>query len=141
MLLADTYFLNDVYNNARRHALWHFKDVMKQDEFRELDREHLIGYLSDQMLNVDSNELNVLQSVDSWVSYDAAEREIYITELLSCVHFENIPPDKLTTWAEENATGIIVDLALESAKRVVILESPVGTFFFTYIHVDSFCVE
>ncbi|KAL5011641.1 hypothetical protein ScPMuIL_010192 [Solemya velum] len=91
--------------------------------------KNLMDYLSDRMLNVDNDELNVLRSVDLWVSYDAAVRRNYIKELLGCVHFENIPPNKLITWAKDNKTEGLVDLALEAGKRVV----PVETQFYRRI--------
>ena len=65
--------LDRLYFRARRYALWHFSAVCEQAEFWQLPLEPLVDYLSEDMLEVDS-ERQILDAVYKWLMYSTAER-------------------------------------------------------------------
>ena len=63
---AEDIGLDGLYNIAKRHSLYYFKNVFKYSEFLELSPDWLIKYLSEKQLNVES-ELNILDAAELWM--------------------------------------------------------------------------
>lgn len=89
MILSAKLNIHSLYNQARRHALYYFSKVKKEEEFLHLEKHQLENYLSDSHLNC-SNEVEVLDALLEWYKYDADERKAEVASLLCCFHGEDV---------------------------------------------------
>nr|KAG5705872.1 hypothetical protein BaRGS_030762 [Batillaria attramentaria] len=78
MRMANFLMLTDVYNHARRHALWHFQRVSQVEDYFLAPATQLIDYLQDQYLNIDS-EVDVFKAAAAW--YVTQEKPCEVTDL------------------------------------------------------------
>ena len=92
---AEDIGLDGLYNIAKRHSLYYFKNVYKHSEFRELGPDWLIKYLSEKRLNVES-ELNVLEAAELWMLSNSTNR---ITRKSTNQNAENSTNEKVDSLA------------------------------------------
>ncbi|KAL8598603.1 hypothetical protein ACOMHN_013486 [Nucella lapillus] len=65
MRLANRHMLPEVYNQSRRHALWHFPRVYQTEDFTSAPCSQVVDYLQDPHLNMDS-EMEVWRAAAVW---------------------------------------------------------------------------
>lgn len=78
MRLANLLMLTEVYDQSRRHALWHFRTVSKTEDFFLVSSAQLIDYLQDPHLNMES-EVDVFTATAEW--YSTQEKPCDVTDL------------------------------------------------------------
>ena len=85
--LADMFALNSVYQKAHHFSLWHFVDMIEQEEYLQLPLQELVGYLSNENLNI-NGEVDVVTAILTWIGHEPLKRCQYATELLNVVYFD-----------------------------------------------------
>lgn len=80
---------NELDRFAFEFACEHFTDVTNADEFLVLGIELLLELLSNDRLEVDSEE-DVFNSIEKWVNFDAADRKVYFGSLIETVRMTEI---------------------------------------------------
>ncbi|RXM97488.1 Kelch-like protein 28 [Acipenser ruthenus] len=98
---ADTYGCNDLYLAATKFICQHFEEVCRTEEFFELTRAELDEILSNDCLNVVTEE-TVFYALESWLKYDVQERQQYLAQLLHCVRLPLLSVKFLTRLYEAN---------------------------------------
>ena len=84
--LGEKYGLEKVVDKAHTFFLKNFLDISKTVEFKDLSKDALIQYLSDDCLNFQGNELEVFKAAQTWLEA-APERRQYILEVMKNVRF------------------------------------------------------
>lgn len=84
MAYARQFFCPELYASAVSVALTHWKDVMTQEEFKELSKETLMQLLQSDDLFVPQEDL-VFDSVVKWIMEDPATREEDFLDLVGQV--------------------------------------------------------
>ncbi|MBN3273506.1 KLH28 protein, partial [Polyodon spathula] len=98
---AETYGCNDLYLAASKFICQHFEEVCRTEEFFELTRAELDEILSNDCLNVVTEE-TVFYALESWLKYDVQERQQYLAQLLHCVRLPLLSVKFLTRLYEAN---------------------------------------
>ncbi|CAG5102462.1 Similar to KLHL10: Kelch-like protein 10 (Homo sapiens) [Cotesia congregata] len=84
---ARSYFCHDLEEKARKYIRHNFKKIWREStEFKELTCGELCKILSDDELNVKSEEL-VFEAIKSWVEVDESNRAGYLPDLVECIRF------------------------------------------------------
>lgn len=126
--LADLFALEELYKNAKQHALRHFTDVCKEEEFLSLPYRFLTGLIADEGLCVviedlipfeEDKEKIVLQAVFRYIEHDLDNRRKHLPELLSLVRL----PTLSESFLEEVTTHKLVQSCsgediFKSARKV-----------------------
>ncbi|XP_055853938.1 kelch-like protein 5 [Episyrphus balteatus] len=84
---------------AKAYTCQHFMQVCKNQEFFQLNAEQLGKLLSNDDLNVPS-EQDVFHSLMSWVQQDTATREKFIPELLALIRLPLLQPSFIADHVE-----------------------------------------
>lgn len=96
--MADFLMLKDVYNHARKHALWHFKTVSHLEEFYNASSALVVDYLQDEFLNCDS-EVEVFEAAALW--YHAQDKPCEVSNIAiffaDAVNFHLMSEEELAT--------------------------------------------
>ena len=74
---------------------------MDSDEFMLLTKEQIIAMMSDDDVNVQSEEL-VYTAVMNWVKFDEEGRKCFLSELLACVRFSEMSPKFLVSASADS---------------------------------------
>ncbi|XP_002739313.1 kelch repeat and BTB domain-containing protein 8-like [Saccoglossus kowalevskii] len=82
--LADVYSILYLKDIANSFILHNFCDVSKSDDFLQLNRDALIGYLKDDDVIVENEEI-LCTSLLRWVEFNLEDREEAIIELMKLV--------------------------------------------------------
>ncbi|XP_002738522.2 LOW QUALITY PROTEIN: kelch-like protein 24 [Saccoglossus kowalevskii] len=98
---ADTHNCLDLVEEARTCALINLVDVVKQEEFFDLSVEQLISYVSNDELNVKSEEM-VYVAVMQWVRHDVDNRWSKLPVILEHVRLPLISPGFLMNHIEND---------------------------------------
>ena len=72
---ADTHSCTDLVNTADAYARHHFVDVVQSEEFMEVSPKQLMRLISDDDLNVHSEE-RVFEAVLAWIKCDPEGRHV-----------------------------------------------------------------
>uniref|UniRef100_A0A673JZ20 Kelch-like protein 28 n=1 Tax=Sinocyclocheilus rhinocerous TaxID=307959 RepID=A0A673JZ20_9TELE len=80
---------------------FHFEEVCQTEEFLELTRAELDEIVSNDCLNVLTEE-SVFYALESWIKYDLTERQQYLAQLLHCVRLPLLSVKFLTRLYEAN---------------------------------------
>ncbi|XP_070535912.1 kelch-like protein 24 [Ptychodera flava] len=99
---AETHSCFNLAVEARAFALINLVDVVKQEEFLELPSERLISYISDDALNVNSEEM-VYVAVMEWIRHDVENRWSELATVLQHVRLPLISPGFLVNHIESDA--------------------------------------
>ncbi|VVC42402.1 BTB/Kelch-associated,BTB-kelch protein,BTB/POZ domain,Kelch-type beta propeller,Kelch repeat type [Cinara cedri] len=81
---AETHSCNELRNRSHRYALQNFEEVMKTEEFLFLTYSEVEDLISNDKLNVVSEE-QVFVAVVDWIKHNQSERSQYIAKLLGHV--------------------------------------------------------
>lgn len=93
MFLADTCTVNQLYREAKRHALWYFNEVVQQADFLNMSVDSLRDYLNNDMLA--TNEVGVVNAIIRWTTFDGPSRTKHAASLLSQVRLTSMSQDEL----------------------------------------------
>ncbi len=97
--LAEKYNFKDLASDINDYILDNFATVRHQSDFKNLQKEALIQYLSHDWLNTENNETVVLYAIKDWLDQDE-ERMQYAEELVQSVRFMSINMGKLLEIAK-----------------------------------------
>ncbi|XP_039947409.1 LOW QUALITY PROTEIN: kelch-like protein 28 [Hirundo rustica] len=98
---AETYGCRELYLAAGKFICRNFEDVCRTEEFLELTHSELDEIVSNDCLNVVSEE-TVFHALESWIKYDVRERQKYLAQLLHCVRLPLLSVKFLTRLYEAN---------------------------------------
>ena len=91
LLLAEKYQLDDIENCL--HA--NFMALRETEDFQHLPKETLCRLLSSDLLQINSQEVEVFRAALRWLEF-SSDRNKYINEVMSFVRFTLIPAETLT---------------------------------------------
>jgi len=83
---ADVHSCIDLASTAESFARSHFSEVVQTEEFMLIPQSQLLRIISDDGLNVHSEE-RVFEAVLAWVKHDIPNREEFVSELFQNVRF------------------------------------------------------
>ena len=72
---ADRHDCADLVSSSETFARQHFIDVVQSEEFMEISAKQLTRLLSDDDLNIQSEE-RVFEAALAWIKYDADVRQV-----------------------------------------------------------------
>lgn len=81
---AQLHSCTDLQDKARQYALENFLSLVENDEFLDLSVERLIEYVSNDLIDVRSEE-DVFNAVIRWIEFDLEQRELHLSKLLEHV--------------------------------------------------------
>lgn len=90
-LFAEQQSCHTLFKLSTSYTCQHFMQVMKNQEFYQLNVEQLRNLLKSDDLNVPSEE-EVFNALIGWVKNDFTAREKYIPELLGLIRLPLLPP-------------------------------------------------
>ncbi|XP_072285026.1 kelch-like protein 28 [Pyxicephalus adspersus] len=98
---AETYGCHELYLAANKFICQNFEDVCQTEEFFELTNSELHEIVSNDCLNVVSEE-SVFYALEAWIKYDVQERQKFLSPLLHCVRLPLLSVKFLTRLYEAN---------------------------------------
>ncbi|XP_040189425.1 kelch-like protein 28 isoform X2 [Rana temporaria] len=98
---AETYGCHELYLAANKFICQNFEDVCQTEEFFELTNSELHEIVSNDCLNVVSEE-SVFYALEAWIKYDVQERQKFLSQLLHCVRLPLLSVKFLTRLYEAN---------------------------------------
>ncbi|CAI9549036.1 unnamed protein product [Staurois parvus] len=98
---AETYGCHELYLAANKFICQNFEDVCQTEEFFELTNSELHEIVSNDCLNVVSEE-SVFYALETWIKYDVQERQKFLSQLLHCVRLPLLSVKFLTRLYEAN---------------------------------------
>ncbi|XP_073465030.1 LOW QUALITY PROTEIN: kelch-like protein 28 [Aquarana catesbeiana] len=98
---AETYGCHELYLAANKFICQNFEDVSQTEEFFELTNSELHEIVSNDCLNVVSEE-SVFYALEAWIKYDVQERQKFLSQLLHCVRLPLLSVKFLTRLYEAN---------------------------------------
>ena len=131
--LADIFALEELSKAAKQHALQHFTDVCKDEEFLVLPFNLLSDLLADEKLCVviedlipfvEEREKVVLQAVFEYIEHDEVNRKDHLSKLLSLVRLPTLSEEYLKEVTKHKLVAGFCEEILEKAKKLQ-LDPPV----------------
>ena len=86
---ADTHSCSDLVSTADAYARHHFVDVVQSEEFMEISSKHLTRLISDDDLNVHSEE-RVYEAVLAWLKCDPDGRQVIVYKFIAAVNVKTV---------------------------------------------------
>ena len=77
---ADRHDCADLVSSSESFARQHFIDVVQSEEFMEISAKQLTRLLSDDDLNIQSEE-RAFEAALAWIKYDADVRQVQLASL------------------------------------------------------------
>lgn len=78
---ADRHNCTDLVTTSESYARHHFIDVVQSEEFMEISAKQLTRLLSDDDLNIQSEE-RVFEASLAWIKFDVDVRQVYKYKLI-----------------------------------------------------------
>ncbi|XP_055490717.1 kelch-like protein 38 isoform X2 [Leucoraja erinacea] len=126
--LAQMYDCKSLQCGAKEVALEHFLEVASSDELKELSCTEMAGYLGDDKLCAEEEQ--VFEALATWISHDPEARQRYAHELLEKVRLQYVHPTYLFHFIAINpfvqASSMCRGI-LESALRLLFSLSPTSS--------------
>ncbi len=85
-ILGEKYQLDKVAETADVFCLKNFVDVSKTEEFKELSKEALLAYISNDCLNFMGNEFHVFNAAKRWLEAEPSRKQ-HTVEVMKNVRF------------------------------------------------------
>lgn len=98
---ADRYGCVDLMNKARRYMMNHCYEVIKSEEFLNLDSTKLVRLLEEDNLNIRCESL-IFNAVCGWTRYDLNVRRFQISNVLKVVRMHLLSPKFLQEQINNN---------------------------------------
>ncbi|KAG9510978.1 Kelch-like protein 20, partial [Fragariocoptes setiger] len=98
---ADTYSCIELYKAAHEYAIELFEDVVKSDEFLRLPVNQLIEFISNDELNLPSEEV-AFEAVMRWIRADRNERLVHLPEVMQHVRLSQLTPQYLVKTVSQD---------------------------------------
>ncbi|XP_035685309.1 kelch-like protein 38 [Branchiostoma floridae] len=89
MFLADMYGFPDLKKKARKEMVSNFSDVRQNDEFFSLPTEELVDLLTDDTLQVMSEE-DIVHTVIQWLDHDPENRKTAVSQILPAIRLSYV---------------------------------------------------
>ncbi|XP_037926856.1 kelch-like protein 17 [Hermetia illucens] len=99
---ADAHSCKELHTRSHKYALQNFQQVVGTEEFLLLPFDEVRDLISNNQLNICSEE-KVFLAVLNWVKHDLAERQQYVSELMTHVRLPLVSRDFLMTCVESEA--------------------------------------
>ncbi|XP_047122780.1 kelch-like protein diablo [Hydra vulgaris] len=120
---AESHNCLQLVESAHNYAVNHFIDVIQGDEFMKIDIAHICKLISEDGLNVSSEE-RIFEVAVAWLRYDYENRKKYAAELFSHVRFPLLSAEFLMERvANEDIVRenrLCCDLLLEATKFLLL---------------------
>ncbi|XP_020610490.1 kelch-like protein 20 [Orbicella faveolata] len=120
---ADRHGCTALVSSSESFARQHFIDVVQSEEFMEISAKQLTRLLSDDDLNIQSEE-RVFEAALAWIKYDADVRQESAPEILSNVRFPLLSAeflmDRVATEEIIRNNRACSDLLLEATECLLI---------------------
>ncbi len=97
--LAERYNFKNLASDVNDYILENFATIRHQSDFKNLRKEALVQYLSQDELNTRSNEAEVLYAINDWLNQDEGRMQ-YAEEMIQYVRFFSINTGKLLEIAK-----------------------------------------
>lgn len=97
---ADIHGCIDLLNYADTYIEQHFSEVVQYDEFLNLTHEQVVNLIKSDRLSVTSEE-KVYESVIAWIQYDAAIRQLHLSDLMEHVRLPLLSQEYLVARVEK----------------------------------------
>ncbi|KAK2583482.1 hypothetical protein KPH14_009450 [Odynerus spinipes] len=78
---AEAHNRLDLLETALRFIQVNFPQVSQEEEFLDLPKEHLVRFLSSDLIHIDT-EFQVFQAAYNWITHDVPARRCYVFEIL-----------------------------------------------------------
>lgn len=120
---AEFLSLTSLRLDSRRYIERHFAEVIKEEEFFDLPKDLLKGFLRSEGLSID-NEFQVLEATVNWIVKDQGNRFQYLQELMDCVRIPVIPIKQMETFIGEcnnQELKAALDSVLQTHKEAIAL--------------------
>jgi kelch-like protein 1/4/5 len=116
-VFAEHQACTSLLQEANAYTSQNFMQVIKNQEFLQLSVEQMINLLSNDDLNVSSEE-HIFHAAMSWIQHDMANRKAMIGRLLAYVKLPLLSPEFLTDQVEPmvNADPDCQKLIMEALK-------------------------
>ena len=88
---ADKHFCDELQQYADKFVQDNFQKVIESEEFLLLPVEQLIGIISNDELNVSSEE-QAYNALRDWINYDVADRRKHLADVLEHVRLPQLHP-------------------------------------------------
>lgn len=116
---ADRHNCENLVKLSESFARHHFIEVVQSEEFMEISAKQLTQLISDDDLNIQSEE-RVFEAVLAWIKYDIDIRQEFAPEILSKVRFPLLSAeflmDRVATEEIMRNNKICCDFLLEAAE-------------------------
>ncbi|XP_068726109.1 kelch-like protein diablo [Montipora capricornis] len=116
---ADRHHCANLVTSSESFAKHHFIEVVQSEEFMEISAKQLTRLISDDDLNIQSEE-RVFEAVLAWIKYDIDIRQEFAPEILSHVRFPLLSAeflmDRVATEEIIRNNKICCDFLLEAAE-------------------------
>ncbi|CAG2115853.1 unnamed protein product, partial [Medioppia subpectinata] len=107
--------------DSKRYIERHFAEVIKEEEFFDLPKDLLKGFLRSEGLSID-NEFQVLEATVKWIIKDQSNRFQHFDELMDCVRIPVIPIKQLESFinnCNNEELRAKLELVLHSHKEAI----------------------
>ena len=94
--LAKVHDDTDLVSKCDSYIFKHFVDVVKQEEFLELDKEDLLLLITSDKIELESED-QVFECILSWINKDGDTRSQYFPDFMKHVRFPFLSSDYLVT--------------------------------------------
>ncbi|KAJ8928398.1 hypothetical protein NQ314_019063 [Rhamnusium bicolor] len=103
-VFAEHQACTSLLQEANAYTSQHFMQVIRNQEFLQLNVEQMTNLLSNDDLNVSCEE-HIFQALMSWIQHDPTTRRQHIGQLLGLVKLPLLPPAFLTDYVEPVIEG------------------------------------
>ncbi|UYV65628.1 IPP [Cordylochernes scorpioides] len=97
---AEMYSCTNLKVKAKIYVERHFSDIIEEEEFTELPKDLLKGFLKSEGLSI-HNEYQLLQAMLRWVLHNVKERTNFLSELLETIRLPIISTRLLDNLANQ----------------------------------------
>ncbi|XP_077992581.1 kelch repeat and BTB domain-containing protein 8-like [Glandiceps talaboti] len=119
--ISDTYTCDELREVSKLFILQNFCEVCETEEFLQLNKDSLVGYLSDEDLIVQDEE-RLCNAIIKWVEHDSPERSKFLARLMKLVNVTQLERHYVDVLLQEN------DLVKQQEKVQQVLENKPKTF-------------
>ncbi|XP_059828884.1 kelch-like protein 38 [Hypanus sabinus] len=126
--LAQVFNCRSLERQAKKMALEHFLEVATTEELKELSCTELAGYLGDDELRAEEEQ--VFDTLSAWIRHDPETRQRHTHELLEKVRLQYVHPTYLFHFIANNPFiqgSPVCRGILESAVRLLFSLSPANS--------------
>ncbi|ESO92835.1 hypothetical protein LOTGIDRAFT_190348 [Lottia gigantea] len=123
--LGRTHGCEELEERAWPLILDNYLELIKSEDFKDVDVDELISIIKDDDLVVPNEEL-VCESVFKWIAMDPDSRNVHLSSIIEHLRFPLVSPEYLLTISQSKGLlkeDMICRMMMEEAKRYHMLPS------------------